>query len=389
MKKYLKSVLVLTVISVTVAVLLSVVNQVTLPIIEERKNAASNEALLKVMPEGKNFTEITDLSSYTLPETVTKAYSEEGGGYVIELSTTGYASGLLIMCGVDSSGTVTGATCLSSNETNKAEVSYGENFKGLDSQKVSEVDTVANSTKTTTAYKNAILDAINSAKILKGESVDLRTEEEKLFDSFKEILPNAEGFEKEFISVKLFGVSAVYKATNNVGYIFMYRDQPVATNTLGEVLGDYAADVIDEVGKQAKKHLNTKLKDIDISGFSNLPTSVLSAQKTDESYVLNLRAAGFGILGDSYYGPSGEYIKIKVSLTKKGEIISCVTVSESESANYGAACKEPEFYNQFEGKTEKNYEQIDAISGATVTTTGYLKAIKSAFEAVKVLEGGQ
>ena len=82
-------------------------------------------------------------------------------------------------------------------------------------------------------------------------------------------------------------------------------------------------------------------------------------------------------------------MKIKVSLTKTGEIISCVTVSQSESANYGAACKEPQFYSQFDNKTEEIYESIDAISGATVTTTGYLKAIKSAFEAVKILKGGQ
>jgi len=46
------------------------------------------------------------------------------------------------------------------------------------------------------------------------------------------------------------------------------------------------------------------------------------------------------------------------------------------------------FYGQFAGKTEQNYTEIDAISGATLTTNGYKQAIERAFAAIKVLNGG-
>jgi Na+-translocating ferredoxin:NAD+ oxidoreductase RnfG subunit len=61
--------------------MIAVVNHITAPIIEKNNNAQANEALLVVMPDGKNFESI-DLSEYTLPQTITEAHKEEGGGYV-------------------------------------------------------------------------------------------------------------------------------------------------------------------------------------------------------------------------------------------------------------------------------------------------------------------
>ena len=77
MKKSVTSTLTLVCICAVIAVMLAITNAVTAPIIEQNNNAAANEALLEVMPSGKNFTEI-DISAYTLPQTVTKAYSEDG-----------------------------------------------------------------------------------------------------------------------------------------------------------------------------------------------------------------------------------------------------------------------------------------------------------------------
>ena len=42
---------------------------------------------------------------------------------------------------------------------------------------------------------------------------------------------------------------------------------------------------------------------------------------------------------------------------------------------------------EYNGKTEKDYKNVDAISGATITSTGYSTAISKVFEAVKILEG--
>ena len=97
MKKYLKSVIALTSICAVIAILLSVTNYVTAPVIAENAASAANEALVVVMPEGKDFTPI-DLASYELPETVNEAYSEASGGYVIKLTTSGYGSYVWYKC---------------------------------------------------------------------------------------------------------------------------------------------------------------------------------------------------------------------------------------------------------------------------------------------------
>ena len=107
------------------------------------------------------------------------------------------------------------------------------------------------------------------------------------------------------------------------------------------------------------------------------------------NYIFEMKAAGYGINGgDDYHPASGEYIIIKVSMTSEGKIIDCLTVSQAETSGLGDACADEKFYGQFVGKTETDYKDIDAISGATLTTNGYTKAIERAFAAVKILEGG-
>ena len=98
MKKSVKSIVVLLCICVTVAVLMAVTNYITAPIIAGNEQGKSNEALLEVLPEGGNF-ELVDISAYTLPESVAEVYKASNGGYVIKINTTGYAPGMVLMCG--------------------------------------------------------------------------------------------------------------------------------------------------------------------------------------------------------------------------------------------------------------------------------------------------
>ena len=86
MKQAVKSTLVLFLICAVMAVLLAVTNAITAPIIQQNMEAAANDALLVVMPEGKGFEKV-DISTYTLPATVTEVYREASGGYVITMKT--------------------------------------------------------------------------------------------------------------------------------------------------------------------------------------------------------------------------------------------------------------------------------------------------------------
>ena len=60
---------------------------------------------------------------------------------------------------------------------------------------------------------------------------------------------------------------------------------------------------------------------------------------------------------------------------------------ENDKAVIGDACADISFYSQFNGKTEADYGDIDAISGATITTNGYKTAVSKVFEAIKILKG--
>ena len=383
MKKSVLSTVALVGICAVMAILLALTNFITAPIIEKNQEAAANAALLEVMPNGTGFEKI-DFDASALPKTITDVYKEKSGGYVFKLSTAGYDSGFIIMCGVNADGTVSGAVCLEANETLGKEKTYGENFVGKNMAGVEAVDTISGATKTTTAYKNAIKDSLNAAVILGGGTVDLRTEEEILLDNLNAALPAGEGkFTKLFIVEVIEGIDAVYTADNGTGVVYVIGD---------EFYGIPAGETSDNATVNAAYAIISAatIEDIDLSAYEGLPKHLVSAAKTATgNYLLVVKGAGFGIMNDDdYIHSSGEYIKVCVSITPDGKIIDTLTVYQAESEGIGDACAKESFYGQFDGKTESNFREIDAISGATYTTNGYLKAIENAFAALKILKGG-
>ena len=390
MKNNIKNLTVFISICTVIALLLAIVNSITAPIIEKNQNASANAAMLEVMPDGSGF-ELMDISSYELPSTVSEVYKEtDGMGYVAKLVTSGYGTDMVIMCGVSTEGVVTGAVCTSSNETLGKEKTYGEVFAAKNADEVEAVDIIAGATKTTEAYKNAVKDALNTAIILGGGSVDIRTEEEILADNLSAALPAAEGkFEKWFKVEQLDSIDAVYVAENAAGYVFVTGEQFVGVNADGSVVTEGVADP--EVYSNAVSVIGAStLEDIDLTAYPDLAATVVSAKKTASgNYVLETKGPGYGIKGgDEYHPASGEYIIVRVSVTPDFKIIDCLTVSEAETDGLGDACASESFYGQFAGKTETDYTNVDAISGATMTTNGYLTAIERAFAAIKVLTGG-
>lgn len=388
MKKYIKSVIALTVICAVVSALLAVTNFVTAPIIEENAASAANDALTIVMPEGSGFAPV-DISATELPATVTEVYSAETGGYVIKLTTAGYGTDMVIMCGINAAGEITGATCLSSNETLGLEKTYGETALGYKADTIDGLATVSGVTKTSQGYKDALKDALNTAIILGGGSVDIRSEEEILADNLKEALPAGEGaFTQWFVTEVITDVDAVYVADNGAGYVFVSGEEFIAVDAEFNVLSAVADDVKAVMSANAQAVASSESEEIDISVYEDMPSAIDKAYKTTSgNYVFELHASGFGINGDHYYNPSGEYIYIKVSATADGKILACQTISQKETDGIGSACADASFYSQFNGKDETNYGEIDAIGGATITTNGYKTGVSKVFTAIKILEG--
>lgn len=388
MKTNMKNLLIFICICSVITLLLASTNSITGPIIEKNQAASANQALLEVFPNGAGF-EAMDLSAHQLPATVTEAYKETAGnGYVIKLVTAGYGSNMVIMCGVDAAGMVTGAVCLSSNETLSKEKTYGENFASKDAAGVEAVEIISGATKTTQAYKDAIIDALNTATILGGGSVDIRSEEEILADNLGAALPEGnKDFEKWFCIERLEGIDAVYVAKNNAGYVFVVGEQFIGVKADGTVVGDGVADpsLFTEAAAIVQ---NASAEDLAIPAA--LEATVTKIQKTASgNYIIDAKGAGYGIKGGSEYHPaSNEYIIVRVCIASDRTILDCLTVSQAETKGLGDACAEESFYGQFAGKNDQNYKEIDGISGATLTTDGYTQAIERAFEAINTLKGG-
>lgn len=390
MKQSIKNLSVFVCICTVITVLLAITNSFTAPIITQNQNASANKALLQVMPEGQGF-ETVDVSSFTLPQSVVEVYKETSGkGHVIKLVTSGYGNDMQIMCGVDIGGVVTGAVCISSNETLGKEKTYGENFVNKDAAGVDEVETISGATKTTQAYKNAVKDAQNSAIILAGGSVDIRTEEEILADNLANALgtENKE-FEKLFMTEYVEGVNAVYTAKGGDGYVFVAGENFVGVKADGTVVTEGVENA--QIYSDAVAKIQTvTYQDIPLSSYPDLEKTVVSAKKTSSgNFVVETKGAGYGKKGGNEYHPaSDEYIIVRTSITPDKKIIDCLTVSEAETDGLGDACADQKFYGQFAGKTFENYTEIDAISGATLTTDGYKQAIQRAFDAVDTFVGG-
>ncbi len=384
MNKSIKSIIVLVCICAVTSLLMSLTNELTAPIIKENESAAANAALLEVMPDGEGF-EAIDISTYTLPSTISEAYKEKNGGYVFKMITSGYSTNFVIMCGVNPDKSVSGALCLSSGETLGYEKTFGENMAGKNIHTMEEIDTISGATKTTGAYISAVKDALNAATILDGGSVDIRTEEEILADNLSSALPQADGlFTKLFIVEDIGFVDAVYSADNNTGYVYIVGEEFIAVDASGNVLSETETDISEAVSKM----LVSSVSNIDITSYADMPPAIVSASvSATGNYIFDIKAAGFGINGDAWYNPSGEYIYIKISVTSEGKIIDCLTVSQKETDGIGSACADEEFYTQFNGKDENNFREIDAISGATITTNAYKTAVSRAFEALKILKG--
>ena len=255
------------------------------------------------------------------------------------------------------------------------------------------VDTISGATKTTAAYKNAVKDALNTAIILGGGSVDLRDPAQILNDNLSAALPAAEGkFTKLFITEVIEGIDAVYTADNGKGSVYVVGEHfiPVYENGGMPVFDSISPEIQQNVATASVILDASTTEEIDLTPYAETLKYITSAKKTATgNYIFEVKGPGYGIVGgDEYHPASGEYIIVRVSMTPDGKIIDTFTVSQAESAGIGDACADETFYGQFDGKTEADYKDIDAIAGATMTTNGYLKAIERAYEALHTLKGG-
>lgn len=398
-KKNLMPVIVLSAICIAAALLLSVINIFTGPRIADNKEKKANEKLVMVYPGGSDFKKL-DLASYEgLPASITAAYSEGSGGFVIQSTVTGWKPGLVIMCGIDANGKIVGADYIASNETLGAENGLGGRFVGKDKNTVTP-DLVAGPTAkmTTGAYYNAIKDSLEAYNLLKGGKT--------LAQSLNAAL-GIEGveFDKWLVIADIEGIDAVYTAKDNSGRVYVIGESFIGIKADGTVMPTEAS--ADEKAKAtAAETVISAITFTDVQKPEGTKANVVSIKKASNgTYVFELLADGYDAM---FEWGEGNQISISLAISAEGKIMDVVTVEHHESGGYGDACATEEYYEQYKGKGDADIKEsashypdhsddlipedttdIGAISSATYTTIGYQRAVKAAFAAFNALtEGG-
>jgi electron transport complex protein RnfG len=399
-------------ICLVVALLLSLVNMVTAPIIADRTNQEANKALLEVLPDGKDFEEITIDEKY--PSAITKGYSADGG-FVFQATVTGKSSGLVIMCGIGADGKVVGTKVIAEQETDSYDANVFPLVEGLNGKYKDmtldgfEAYLVSGATLTSKAYGEAIKASLQAFVIANGGNVDTRTPEQILQDNCNAALGvSGVTFTKWFATEALDGIDAVYESAS--GRVFVIGEEFIGVDADGNAVGTSAnASVAAAANATISAITLTSIKDSLDAIKAELETEknakiVEVYEASNGTLVFELEANGHSMKGK--YGTK-EVIKIKLSISADGKIIDVVTVSHDETKGYGDACANEDYYEQYKGKADGDIKvssnsyagytddliapdctDIGVIAGATNTTIGYQKAVKLAFKAFELLKGG-
>lgn len=388
MKKNILPSLVLGCICLVVALLLSVVNMFTAPVIAERQNAAANAALLEVLPNGSNFKEIELTSDY--PAVVKKGHSADGG-FVFQMELIGKSSGLIIMVGVDSEGKVTGTKVIANQET----PSYAEKvFPALEGTNGAYTGMTLDSfvpqltsgaTLSSKAYSEAVKAALQSFAIANGVEVDTRSDEEKHNDALNFALgTTGKTFEKWFGIEEIAGVSAIY--TCDSGVVIILGDNYVGFDTEGNAVktatmnSQSASDLSDALKAEAETAYESYQAALDssIEITEDYPAIVKSATKLSSGYVFTMVLSG-----------KEDGLTIQVTVDLDGKIADTKVIDTHETPNYAAnVFPNVEGTNGvYTGTTLESFEEY-IVAGSTLTSRAYAEAVKAALQSYVLAQGG-
>ena len=411
MKKNLLPSLVLGCICIVVAVLLSVLNIFTAPIIAERQNAAANAALVEVLPGATKFDDLTIDDKY--PSVVEKGWKADNG-FVFQMNVSGYNPGLIIMCGVSSDGKITGVKHIVTNETFGLEGELNGVYLGkdIDSAELIVATGATPNSSTSKAYYDAIKAALQSAIVAGGGEVDIRTPEQILQDNCNAALGTTDvKYSRWFATEILEGIDAVYEAGDKSGKVYVIGESFVGIKADGTVVAGSAGADAQAKATAANSIINASvLTEITEFGFDVDPDITKAYVTASGNYVFEVIGKGYKYESNVEFAgiEDGEF-NIKVSISADGKIIDVVTVSHEESKGYGELCATEEYYEQYRGagnddivitvpfpdfhddQIANDCTDIGAISSSTFTSTGYQVAVKVAFEAFELLtntEGG-
>ena len=172
-KQHVWPVLSLTIISVAVAAVLALTNNLTKDIILQQEIDAANAAKLEVLPEADGFEVIelneSDKTAYNVTDVVS---ARNGAGTVITLSSAGYGGQVPVMVGFDANGNITRIKVMENSETpgigkKTEDEAYWGQYNGLGAD-LSSVKPITGATVSSTSVKTSVENAFKVYEIVKG-----------------------------------------------------------------------------------------------------------------------------------------------------------------------------------------------------------------------------
>ena len=155
------------------------------------------------------------------------------------------------------------------------------------------------------------------------------------------------------------------------------------TTIVAGLLGLVNYVTADTIAEQiAQKAENAMRQVLEADGYEPLDvpedSAVTAAYRAgDKGYVVRVAPNGFG-----------GAIDMMVGVDKAGAVTGVAIVSQSETASLGANCTREDFRAQFTGKTgtlsvSKDGGEIEALTGATVTSRAVTEGVNTALEFVQ------
>lgn len=130
--------------------------------------------------------------------------------------------------------------------------------------------------------------------------------------------------------------------------------------------------------EEARNAIIPDAEGFELMKLSGLPATVTEVYQStnDVGYVLMLTTTGYG----------GE-IKLICGIDNAGLIIAAQTLSQSETKGLGT--KAIEKIESVLPGVDQALNGVDAVSGATITSKGYISAIQDAFKAFEIAKEAQ
>ncbi len=138
--------------------------------------------------------------------------------------------------------------------------------------------------------------------------------------------------------------------------------------------------IAENTAKKANEAMQTVLPANAYEPLNVSKQGVSEAYKAENGYVVRVTANGFG-----------GAIDMMVGIDLEGKVTGISVISHSETASLGAECTREDFRAQFVGiseapKVAKDGGEIEALTGATVTSRAVANAVALALEFVKEVQ---